>query len=210
MLKSQMFNNNNFNVNLHRYILKVKFYKIKNYSHLTETVKRYIFFRYIQKRYNFDHIAVLQRRHNTRNLLTLVFLVAGAFFSVARGQNSVPVPILPDSIHWVNPPSVSGLQAAWVLGAEQQAGVYIIRVKLETGARIPPHTHPDERNTTVLTGTVYVGFGETFDEAKVVAIPAGAVYVTPANVPHYLWAKDGDTMYQEAGMGPTGTEIIKQ
>ncbi len=60
----------------------------------------------------------------------------------------------------------------------------------------------------MLAGTLYVGFGETFDETKVVTIPTGAVYVAPANVPHYVWAKDGEAMYQEAGVGPTGTSFI--
>ena len=62
----------------------------------------------------------------------------------------------------------------------------------------------------MLAGTVYVGFGENFNEAEVVAIPAGAVYIAPANVPHYLWAKEGDVMYQEAGMGPTGTSFTER
>jgi len=60
----------------------------------------------------------------------------------------------------------------------------------------------------VLSGTLYVGFGETFDETKVVAIPSGAVYVAPAEVPHYIWAKEGEVWYQEMGMGPIGTVFI--
>ncbi len=141
--------------------------------------------------------------------LIAVLLLAGSVFStVAVAQSNAPVPVLPDTLRWVSPPNVSGLQAAWVLGAEQKPGPYLIRVKLATGARIPPHTHPDERISTMLAGTIYVGFGKTFDETKVVAIPTGAVYVAPANVPHYVWAKDGEAMYQEAGVGPTGTSFI--
>jgi quercetin dioxygenase-like cupin family protein len=104
---------------------------------------------------------------------------------------------------------MSGIQGAWVLGAEQTLGNYILRVKLSSGEIIPPHTHPDERNATVLTGTIYVGFGEKFDESKVVAVPAGAVYIAPANVPHYVWAREGDAIYQEAGMGPTRTLFVE-
>jgi quercetin dioxygenase-like cupin family protein len=141
--------------------------------------------------------------------LIAVLLLAGSVFStVAVAQSNAPVPVLPDTLRWVSPPNVSGLQAAWVLGAEQKPGPYLIRVKLATGARIPPHTHPDERTSTVLAGTIYVGFGKTFDETRVVTIPTGAVYVAPANVPHYIWAKDGEAMYQEAGVGPTGTSFI--
>src|SRR5687768_3749282 len=70
--------------------------------------------------------------------------------------------VLPKDLVWFTPPGIPGLQGAWVLGAEQKPGAYLLRVKLAPGARIPPHTHPDERNTTVLSGTLHVGFGETF------------------------------------------------
>ncbi len=145
-----------------------------------------------------------------RRYIVILFCLLGVLSAAALGQSNVPVPILPDSLRWMSPPSVSGLQMAWVLGAEQKPGAYILRVKLEGGAKIQPHAHPDERNTTVLAGVLYVGFGEIFDEAKVAAIPVGAVYVAPANVAHYVWAKDGVVMFQEAGMAPTGTVFIKR
>ncbi|MBK8755157.1 MAG: cupin domain-containing protein [Candidatus Competibacteraceae bacterium] len=84
----------------------------------------------------------------------------------------------------------------------------LLRVKLAAGGKIPPHTHPDERVTTVLSGTLFVGFGATFDETGMVSIPTGAVYVAPAQTPHYVWAKDGAVSYQEMGIGPTGTSFI--
>ncbi len=62
----------------------------------------------------------------------------------------------------------------------------------------------------MLEGTIYVGFGEKFDENNVVAVPTGGVYVAPAGVPHYIWAKDGPALYQEGGMGPTGATFIPQ
>jgi hypothetical protein len=52
-----------------------------------------------------------------------------------------------------------------------------------------------------------VGFGTAVNESQMVKVPAGAVYAAPANVPHYLWAKDGEVEYQEAGVGPTGTRV---
>ena len=77
-------------------------------------------------------------------------------------------------------------------------------------AKIAPHTHPDERISVVLSGTIYVGFGEVFDERNVVAIPAAGMYVAPAGVAHYVWAKDGDATYQESGIGPTAVNFIKR
>ena len=138
--------------------------------------------------------------------LVLICCLSGLAFA----QSNLVVPVFPNTLQWVSPPNLPALKAVWVLGAEQQPGPYIFRVKLTANGRIPPHTHPDERNSTVLSGTIYVGFGEIFDENKVVAVPAGAVYVAPAHVPHYVWAKDGDAEYQEAGIGPTGTVLLKR
>jgi quercetin dioxygenase-like cupin family protein len=142
-------------------------------------------------------------------LLPAIVSFCGLFLRLTAAESGDPVPLIPANFPWLSPPNNSVLQSAWILGDEQKPGFYMLRVKLAAGGRIPPHTHPDERNSTVLEGTLYVGFGETFDESKVVTIPPGAVYVTPANVSHYVWVKDGDAAYQEAGMGPTGTSFTK-
>lgn len=127
----------------------------------------------------------------------------------AVADDVVPTPILPDTLRWLDAPGGLAAQAALILGAESKPEPYLIRVKLNAGGRIPPHTHPDARNSTVLSGTLYVGFGATFDESKLVAIPSGAVYVAPAHVPHFVAAKDEAVLYQEAGTGPTGTTFVK-
>ena len=133
-------------------------------------------------------------------------LIASCIFAgLATGDDFKPHVVLPQEMTWTSPPNNPNLQGSWALGEEKKAGPYILRVKLAPGGKIPPHTHPDERNSTVLSGTLYVGFGTTFDEKNVVAIPAGGIYVAPANVAHYVWAKDGEVVYQEAGIAPTGT-----
>lgn len=131
-----------------------------------------------------------------------VTLAQGA---LAQGK---PEPILPESLQWGG--AEGGPQNVMVVGAADKAGLYQQRVRMPAGARIQPHTHPDERISVVLEGTIYVGFGATFDESNVVAVPTGAVYVAPAGVPHYVWAKDGPARYQEGGMGPTGAAFIPQ
>ena len=143
-----------------------------------------------------------------KRLITIILVVIGVFSVFAFAQSVDFEPILPSSLRWESPPDIPGLQSSWVIGTEHKSGQYIIRVKLLSGTRILPHSHPDERITTALTGTIYIGFGESFDESKVIAIPAGAVYITPANVPHYIWAKEGNTIFQEAGIGPTKTTFI--
>jgi len=124
-------------------------------------------------------------------------------------QPAAPQPILPESFAWVSPPNNPLVKGAWVLGAERESGSYAFRVTISRGGKIPPHTHPDTRYSTVLSGTLYVGFGKVENEASTVAVPAGAVYIAPAGVPHYLFARDGEVVYQEGGCGPTATNWIK-
>ena len=145
---------------------------------------------------------------NLRKVFALSLLASCS--AATWAQAPAPAPLLPDSFKWFGPPNNPSLRAAWVIGAEANNGSYLLRVMLAKGGKIPAHTHPDERSSTVLSGTLYIGFGEVADESKVVAIPAGGVYVAPANVPHYLWAKDGDVVYQESGLGPTATTPVKR
>lgn len=120
-----------------------------------------------------------------------------------------PQPLLPEAMTWTASTRIPGLTSTWIVGSEQGSGAYLMRVELAAGTRIFPHRHPDTRATTVLRGTLYVGFGERADDAALVAIPEGAVYVAPADMPHFLWAKDGAVLYQENGLAPTGTVPVK-
>jgi len=140
-----------------------------------------------------------------RSLLVLVYC---ATLSLAV-QADKPEPVLPDQAVWSAPLGLAGVAGAWLLGTQEGEGIYQYRVRLEPGARIPPHTHPDTRNSTVLKGTLWVGFGESFDEDAMVAIHEGSLYLAPAGTPHFLWARDGEVEYQENGVGPSGTRVLQ-
>lgn len=116
--------------------------------------------------------------------------------------------VLPETLRWSAPPTIPGLSGAWLLGSEREAGMYVQRVILAQGSRIPTHTHPDTRYSTILSGTLYVAFGDKPKDEDFVAVPAGGLYVAPAGQAHTLWAKDGEVVYQEAGNGPTGTKMV--
>ncbi|MEO8308660.1 MAG: cupin domain-containing protein [Pseudomonadota bacterium] len=139
----------------------------------------------------------------------LVMALSGMMLlGIAMAEQSAITPILPEKLQWSTPPNIPAVRSAWILGSEQQAGTYAMRVVLASNGRIPPHTHPDTRYSTVLSGTLFVGLGTKFDPAVMVAVPAGGVYVAPAGVTHFLWAKGGEVVYQEAGVGPTGTKVL--
>ena len=131
-------------------------------------------------------------------------------FSRLQADESFPQPIEVENLNWISPPPVPGLKFTWVEGAELEQGLYALRVKLDHGIKIPPHINPDQRLSTVLAGTLYVGFGELFDENKLVAIEPGNAYIALAQTPHFIWAKDGEVSYQETGIGPTTTKMISQ
>lgn len=138
-------------------------------------------------------------------VLAALSLPLWAAAQTTAALNVAPQPMSPDGFKWFSPPNNPQLKGAWVVGAEKDAGVYALRVALAQGGRIPAHTHPDTRFSTVLSGTLYVTFGNGDEGATWVPVPAGAVYVAPAGVPHALWARDGDVVYQESGAGPTAT-----
>lgn len=140
-----------------------------------------------------------------KRLAAVCMLVGALLWALALAQGAVPKPVFVETLRWASPADLPGVQSAWVMGSEGKPGLYLFRVRLAAGARIAPRTHPDERNSTVLGGTIHVGFGDQFDETNLVAMPAGTVYVAPANTPHYVWAKDGPAEFQESGIGPTRT-----
>jgi quercetin dioxygenase-like cupin family protein len=127
----------------------------------------------------------------------------------AQGQQT-GILKLPQDIQFKGP--LAGPPQTVVLyGDPKQPGLFVSRVKFSAGWKDPPHWHPDsERTVAVLSGTLYFGKGEKWDEAKFEAYPAGTFYSEPAKAPHFTWAKDGDVIIQITGMGPSGKTFIEQ
>jgi quercetin dioxygenase-like cupin family protein len=117
--------------------------------------------------------------------------------------------VLPEEIDWrpfaAFPPSV---RLAVVVGEPARPGPYLIRVKVPSGVRLMPHSHPEDRLYTVISGVFYIGLGERFDAEKLMAYPPGAVVVLPGNTPHFHWAKSGEYVTQVTAMGPLGLHYL--
>ena len=106
--------------------------------------------------------------------------------------------------------SPSGTQQTAVLGTASGTGIYVVRAKFPAGLKIQPHFHPDDRVVVVLSGTVYVGYGDRFDEGRMLALPAGSTWTEPAGQAHYTWAKDGEAVIQIVGHAPSGITMLPQ
>ena len=74
-------------------------------------------------------------------------------------------------------------------------------------SQVAPHTHPDSREVTILSGTWYTGYGEKFDPAALKELPAGSFYTEPANVAHFVEVRE-PVLIQASGTGPSGRKFI--
>ena len=101
--------------------------------------------------------------------------------------------------------SGKGVETAVLYGDPSKPGLYVVRLKLPAGARVMPHIHPGEARTmTVLSGTLYFGFGTEFDETKLKPYPAGTFFTELPTTPHFVAAKEGEVIFQASGIGPSG------
>jgi quercetin dioxygenase-like cupin family protein len=144
-----------------------------------------------------------------RRIALGVFAASGA--AAAFAQVNL-VQFMPEQIKWANgPPGVTrDTQAVVLAGPLDKPVPYTQRVRIAAGGMVSPHTHPDARYTTVLSGELAIGLGDTLDAAKETRYPAGSFVVMPAGQPHYSLAKNGEVVYQESGYGPTGTSFLKK
>jgi hypothetical protein len=110
-----------------------------------------------------------------------------------------------EEVKWqVFPAYPPDVRLAILVGDPAKPGPYTVRVKVPAGVKMMPHKHPEDRVYTVISGIFYIGLGEAFDAAKLMAFAPGSVVVLPGDQPHFHWAKDGDYITQVTAIGPLG------
>src|SRR5262245_51948670 len=136
---------------------------------------------------------------------------AGLFNAAALAQSTAPnvMALHPDEMKWSPQGGLAlpGLEQVNLVGDPGKPGPYTLRLKFPKGFKVAPHTHPDSREVTILSGTYATGYGETFDAAKLKVLPAGSFYTEPANVPHYIEIKE-EVILQVSGTGPSGRQYV--
>jgi quercetin dioxygenase-like cupin family protein len=116
--------------------------------------------------------------------------------------------VLPSEIRWIPEPAAPGVELAILLGNPDKPGPFVVRVRLPPDAKVMPHTHPVPRTYCVLVGEWKLGFGETYDPAKLQTFPAGSVYRLPAKVPHYQATGPTETVIEIHAVGPSTTDFL--
>jgi quercetin dioxygenase-like cupin family protein len=141
-------------------------------------------------------------------LVVALALTASAPFVAqpSQAQNA----FTPDQVKWgPAPPFISpGAQLAVLEGNPMApSGDYTIRLKMPDGYKIAPHTHPLRENVTVISGTLKVGMGDTFDADKMMSFGAGSFAYLDPSVHHYA-AASGATVIQIHGQSPVKFNYI--
>ena len=149
------------------------------------------------------------------NKLRFAGLVAALAFALplaAQDKAKAPASIPGAAAHkmwmakdldWKNLPSIEGAKIAVLEGPMNEAGPFIARVKMPSGGKIPPHTHPAIEHVTVISGSFAMGMGEKWDDKGMHTLGPGDVMIMQPKTPHYAKATGkGETIVQIHGMGP--------
>ncbi len=81
-------------------------------------------------------------------------------------------------------------------------------LRIPANTRIAAHDHQDDRVATVVSGTWYIGYGDSFNRADLKALPPGSFYTEPSNHTHFAETREEPVMVQITGVGPSSTRYV--
>lgn len=144
------------------------------------------------------------------SVLVTGFLVGGGAPGAALAQTMDGHNIVtPKEVKWGPAPASMppGAQSVVLAGDPSKEGLFVLRLKLPSGYRVPPHIHPKPEINTVISGSFHLGMGETADKSKAQLLPAGSFIVLPAGMAHYAFA-DEEAVLQISTTGPWGITYV--
>lgn len=109
---------------------------------------------------------------------------------------------LPDQIEWKGRPG-SASQTAILFGDPSKPGLYVQLLKRGPNDWSQPHSHPNDRFITVLSGTMLIGTGAKFDPKNTVPLGPGSFVKDIANQMHYDGTGPEGMTIEIVGMGPS-------
>ncbi len=135
--------------------------------------------------------------------MTKLMLALSAFALSTTAAMADGTVLNADGLRWGDVPPVlpRGAQLAVVSGDPGKDGLYVVRIKMPPGYKIPAHHHPTTEYVTVLSGNFHIGMGDKLDESSGQELRAGGFAEAPAGMNHYAWATS-ETVVQVHGQGP--------
>lgn len=137
-------------------------------------------------------------------LAVVALALGGAALSPARARADIDpksITIVPfDKLDFKGP--VGQPQIANVFGDPNKPGLYGIVIKWPPHTNSRPHSHPNDRYITVLSGVWWINTGAKFSPDTMVPMKPGSFIIHHAGEIHYDGAKDDPAMIYIVGMGP--------
>lgn len=117
--------------------------------------------------------------------------------------------VTPDDVKWGDaPPSLPpGAKASLLDGDPSKAGVFVLRLKLPAGYKMPPHWHPVDERVTIVSGKLKLGLGDNLDAEKTRPLGPGSFYSLPPKTSHFSVAAE-ETVMQISTMGPWSLNYV--
>lgn len=114
----------------------------------------------------------------------------------------------PAALTWADAPSLPpGAQIAVIEGRLDQPVPFTLRVRFPADYQLAAHRHPAVEHTTVLSGTVNMGVGDTLDKATTTAMSTGSIMIMQPGTSHFLWTAE-EAIVQVHGVGPFGITYV--
>ena len=143
-----------------------------------------------------------------RNLL-IIATIAGVVAAGAWAWAQQATILQSEGVKWGpgSPAAPPGAQQSLIVGDPTKEAGYVVRAKFPAGYKVPPHTHPNDENVTVISGMFHIGVGDKFDESKGQAIKPGGFVQIPKGMKHFAWTSQ-ETVIQLHGVGPAGITYV--
>lgn len=100
---------------------------------------------------------------------------------------------------------LAGVNTKVIFGDPTKSGAYAILLFVPPHTSIPAHSHRDDRMATVVAGEWRFGYGNSFEQRALKALPPGSVYSEPAGGNHFAQTGDAPVIVHLVGYGPTDT-----
>ena len=145
--------------------------------------------------------------------LLLFSLVVASSANTAPTDESIPgfVHLQAVDVPYAASPDVPGLRYAVLSGNPDEAGIYVLRLKIPPGLRFPPHHHDQDRYVTVISGVWAFGTGYSGKCEDTIPLTAGAYVVHPKGAVHFDGACGEEAVeVQIIGRGPVKTTWVEE
>lgn len=136
--------------------------------------------------------------------------MSGSFASAQPAEGTHTI-LTPPQIAWsAGPPSLPlGARAAVLYGDPAKEGLFVMRLRLPKGYKIPPHTHPRPEIVTVVSGAFHVGMGTKANASKATRLPPGSFFAFNPGMAHYAYVQE-ETVVQLSSTGPWAITYVNE